>query len=59
MQVYLLYSEAVANIYQISGAILELQFDTDKLDPYDDVTVKVRTPGDQNLESTFDLGHLR
>ncbi len=59
VQVYLLYSDAVANIYQISGAILELQYDTDKLDPYDDVTIKVHTPDDQNLESTFDLGHLR
>lgn len=59
VQVYLLYSDAVASVYQISGAILELQFDTDKLDPYDDVTVKVHTPDDQNLESTFDLGHLR
>jgi hypothetical protein len=59
VQVYLLYSDAVANIYQISGAILELQYDTDKLDPYDDVTIKVHTPDDQSLESTFDLGHLR
>jgi len=58
-QVYLLYSDAVANIYQISGAILELQYDTDKIDPYDDVTIKVHTPDDQNIETTFDLGHLR
>ncbi|MGH9715068.1 MAG: hypothetical protein ACRD5M_17375 [Candidatus Acidiferrales bacterium] len=58
-QVYLLYSDAVANIYQISGAIIELQYDTDKLDPYDDVTVKVHTPDDQNIETTFDLVHLR
>ena len=58
-QVYLLYSDAVANIYQISGAILELQYDADKIDSYDDVTIKVHTPDDQNLESTFDLGHPR
>jgi hypothetical protein len=57
-EVYLLYSDAVANIYQISGAIIELRFDTDKIDPYDEVTVKVRTPDDQNVETTFDLGHL-
>jgi hypothetical protein len=58
-QVYLLYSDAVANIYQISGAIIELRFDTDKIDPYDEVTVKVHTPDDQNVETTFDLGHLK
>ena len=55
----MLYSDAVANIYEISGATLELQYDIDKLDPYDDVTIKVHTADDQNLESTFDLGHLR
>lgn len=59
VQVYLLYSDAVANIYQVSGAILELKYDTDKIDPYDDVTITVHTPDDQNLETTFDLGHLR
>lgn len=58
-QVYLLYSDAVANIYQISGAIIELRFDTDKIDPYDEVTVKVHTPDDQNVETTFDLGRLK
>jgi hypothetical protein len=58
-QVYLLYSDAVANIYQISGAIMELRFDTDKIDPYDEVTVRVHTPDDQNVETTFDLGHLQ
>ena len=58
-QVYLLYSDRVANVYQISGAIIELRFDTDKIDPYDEVTVKVRTPDDQNLETTFDLGRLK
>lgn len=59
VQVYLLYSDAVANIYQISGAILELQYATETIDPYDDVTIKVHTPDDQNVETTFDLGHLR
>lgn len=58
-QVYLLYSDAVANIYQISGAIVELQYDADKIDPYDDVTIKVHTPDDQYLKTTFDLGHLK
>jgi hypothetical protein len=58
-QVYLLTSDAVANIYQISGAIIEMRFDTDKIDPYDDVTVRVHTPDDQDVETTFDLGHLK
>jgi len=58
-QVYLLCSDAVANIYRISGAIVELQYDADKIDPYDDVTLKVHTPDDQNLITTFDLGPLQ
>jgi hypothetical protein len=57
-QVYLLYSDAVSNIYQISGAIIELRYDSDKIDSYDDATVKVHTPDDQEVETTFDLGHL-
>jgi len=58
-QVYLLYSDAVSNIYQISGAIIELRYDSEKIDSYDDATVKVHTPDDQDVETTFDLGHLR
>ncbi len=58
-QVYLLYSDAVSNIYQISGAIIELRYDMDKIDSYDEATVKVHTPDDQGVETTFDLGHLR
>jgi hypothetical protein len=58
-QVYLLTSDAVANIYQISGAIIELRFDVDKIDPYEEATVRVHTPDDQDVETTFDLGQLR
>jgi hypothetical protein len=58
-QVYLLYSDAVSNISQISGAIIELQYDADKIDSYDEATVKVHTPDDQDVETIFDLGHLR
>lgn len=58
-QVSLLYSDAVPNLDQISGAIIELRYDTDKIDSYDDATVKVHTPDDQDVETTFDLGHLR
>lgn len=58
-QVYLLYSDAVSNIYQISGAIIELRYDMDKIDSYDEATIKVHTPDNQEVETTFDLGHLR
>ena len=57
-EVSLLYSDAVSNLDQISGAIIELRYDTDKIDSYDDATVKVHTPDDQDVETTFDLGHL-
>jgi hypothetical protein len=58
-QVYLFYSDAVANIFGISGALIELQFDTDKIDPGDDLTVIVHSPDDQTVETTFSLGSLR
>jgi hypothetical protein len=58
-QVYLLYSDGITNILQISGAVIELQYDGDKIDPDNDATVKVRTPDDQDVEATFDLGQLR
>jgi hypothetical protein len=58
-QVYLLYSDVVSNTLQISGAIIELQYDAEKIDPYDEAAVKVHTPDDQDVETTFDLGHLR
>jgi hypothetical protein len=57
-EVSLLYSDAVPNLDQISGAIIELRYDADKIDSYDDATVKVHTPDDQDVETTFDLGHL-
>jgi hypothetical protein len=58
-QVYLLYSDAVANTYQISGAIIELRYDTESIDPYDEATITVHTPDDQHVETSFDLGDLR
>jgi hypothetical protein len=57
--VELLYSESVANVYQISGAIIELKFDIDKVDPDQELTVKVHTLDDQNIETDFDLGSLK
>jgi hypothetical protein len=58
-QVYLFYSDAVANIFGISGALIELQFDTEKIDPGDDLTVSVHSPDDQTVETTFSLASLR
>jgi hypothetical protein len=58
-QVYLLYSDGVPNVLQISGAVIELRYEGDKIDSYDDATVKVHIPDDQDVEATFDLGHLR
>ncbi len=58
-QVYVLYSDAVANTYQISGAIIEFRYDTESVDPYSEATVTVHTPDDQHVETTFDLGQLR
>ena len=58
-QVYLLYSDAVANIYQISGVIIELRYDTESIDPYDEATITVHTPDDQHVETSFELGDLR
>lgn len=58
-QVYLLYSDGVANTYQISGAIIELRYDTESVDPYSEATITVHTPDDQHVETSFDLGQLR
>jgi hypothetical protein len=58
-QVYLLYSEGASNTYEVSGAIIEFRYDPEKIDPDDEVTIEVHTPDDQDVETTFDLGHLR
>ena len=58
-QVYLLYSDGVVNTYQISGAIIELRYDTESVDPYSEATITVHTPDDQQVETSFDLGQLR
>jgi hypothetical protein len=58
-QVYLLYSEGAFNTYEVSGAIIEYRYDPEKIDPDNEITVEVQTPDDQEVETTFDLGHLR
>jgi hypothetical protein len=58
-QVYFFYSDAVANIFGISGALIELKFDVEKIDPGEDLVVQVHTPDDQTIETIFSLGSLR
>jgi hypothetical protein len=58
-QVYLLYSDSAFNTYSVSGATIEYRYDPEKIDPDDEVTFEVHTPDDQDVETTFDLGHLR
>jgi hypothetical protein len=36
-----------------------LQYDADKISSDDDATVRVHTPDDQDIQTVFDLGHLR
>jgi hypothetical protein len=58
-RVYLLYSDTMSNVYQISGAIIEMQYDNEMIEPYDDATIKVQTPDNQDVETTFDLARLK
>jgi hypothetical protein len=58
-RVYLLYSDTMSNVYQISGAIIEMQYDNELIEPYDDATIKVQTPDNQDIETTFDLARLK
>lgn len=58
-QVYLLYSDSAFNTYSVSGATIEFSYDPEKIDPDEEVTFEVHTPDDQDVETTFDLGHLR
>jgi hypothetical protein len=57
-RVYLLPYGISSNDYQVSGAIIELKYDLDKVNP-DAVTVKVHTPDNQHIKTAFDLGQLR
>jgi hypothetical protein len=57
-RVYLLYSDASADINGVSGAVLELDYDSELIDSAD-TTVKVKTADGQHVETTFDLTQLR
>lgn len=44
---------------QITGAVLELTYRIEDIDPSEDLTIKVITPDDQDVETTFDLNSLK
>ena len=44
---------------QITGAVLELTYKTEDIDPSGDLAIKVLTPDDQDVETTFDLNSLK
>jgi hypothetical protein len=56
--VYLVYSDASADLYGLSGAVIAVDYDPEALDS-SDATVKVGTPDGQHVEATFDLSQLR
>jgi hypothetical protein len=44
---------------QITGAVLELTYKSEDIDPSADLAIKVLTPDDQDVETTFDLNSLK
>jgi hypothetical protein len=44
---------------QITGAVLELTYKTEDIDPSGYLAIKVLTPDDQDVETTFDLNSLK
>jgi hypothetical protein len=58
-RVYLLYADALGDIGQISGAIIEVQYNNDRIDPYEDLTISVETPDQQHIETGFHLSRLK
>jgi hypothetical protein len=55
---YLLYSDASADPYGLSGAVIEVDYDPEAL-ASTDTTIKVGTPDGQHVRTTFDLAQLR
>jgi hypothetical protein len=45
--------------YGVTGAVLELHYEIGDVDPSGDVTIKVQTPDDQDIEVAFSLGNLQ
>jgi hypothetical protein len=44
---------------QVTGAELQLTYDSGTVDPSEDLIIKVLTPDDQDVETTFDLSSLK
>jgi hypothetical protein len=44
---------------RVSGAELQLKFSSGDIDPSEDLDIKVLTPDDQDVETTFDLNSLK
>jgi hypothetical protein len=44
---------------RVTGAELELTYDSGNIDPAEDLDIKVLTPDDQDVETTFDLSSLK
>jgi hypothetical protein len=55
----LAYSDAAANVFGLTGAVVELTYDVEKIDTAGEATVVVRTPDGQDVETTFNLATLR
>ncbi|HKS83110.1 MAG TPA: hypothetical protein VJR23_16520 [Candidatus Acidoferrales bacterium] len=55
---YFIFSDASPNIFGLAGAIIEQDYDAEKIDA-DLTTVKVDTPDGQHVETAFNLAKLR
>ena len=55
---YLVYSDESYNIFGTSGVVIEQEYDPEQINS-SEITVKVRTPDGQDVETTFDLDQLQ
>ena len=60
-RVFVLYSNGNVglNSAQITGAVIELKYDNEDIDPNGKVDIKVLTPDNQNIRTKFDLEPLK
>lgn len=60
-RVFVFYSNGNVglNSAQIAGAVIELKYDNEDIDPNGKVDVKVQTPDSQNIRAKFDLAPLK
>lgn len=55
---YSVYSDESYNAFGTSGVVIEQEYDPEKVES-SEITVKVRTPDGQDVETTFDLDQLQ